>query len=145
MPVSERYTERPDRYRDDDEYEYDRPRRRRRPEVVESGGSIGAVCGAVSFGLALLSGLGFLVMIVAAVAMAAGSPTGRAAPNSPGTMLLGLLVIGCGVLALVGGILGVVGVCLPGRSKILTILGLIFNGLIVLSLVGLCGLGLAMG
>jgi hypothetical protein len=95
-----------------------------------------------SFVLGVVTGVGTFVLIAILGVMAARSP-GRQSPPPPEVALLGLGLIACGLLAFVGVVLGLVGLVLPGRKRVLSILGMVFNGLVVLGFVGLIVIGLA--
>jgi hypothetical protein len=89
-------------------------------------------------------GLGELVLVVIAGVMESSNPGGMD-DKDPKVAVLGLLLLGGLFLALVGAILGVVGLFDPNRKKLFAILGLIFNGLILGLVLLLLVIGLAMG
>jgi hypothetical protein len=97
--------------------------------------------GIASFILALLSGFGVLCVLILAgvLAVRAGGELDEESPEAMlvgGAMLLGLVV------ALVGAILGVVGLCQQHRKKIFAVLGLCFNLLVLLGAAGLVVVGI---
>jgi hypothetical protein len=94
--------------------------------------------GIASFVLAIVAVVGELVLItVAAVLVQQGK-----SQRSPAMMVTGcLLIAGLGV-CVVGAILGIVGLFLPNRKKVFAILGLCFNGMILLAVLGLMVIGL---
>ena len=100
--------------------------------------------GIASFVLSLLCGVGEVVLVVIAVAMEANTP-GVFDQESPEAAVLGLLVLLGLVLALAGVGLGVGGLLQPRRKRVFAVLGLVFNGLIVLLLAVLFVLGEAAG
>jgi hypothetical protein len=65
--------------------------------------------------------------------------------NSPEAMILGLLLIGGLVMSFVGGVLAVAGLVQGERSKVFPILGLGFNGMIILGVIGIVILGALIG
>jgi hypothetical protein len=99
--------------------------------------------GIASFVMGLLVGLGELVLVVIAGVMETSTPGGMN-DKDPKVAILGLLLLGGLFLALVGAILGVVGLFERNRKKLFAVLGLIFNGLILGLVVLLMIVGLAM-
>ena len=101
--------------------------------------------GVASFIISLIAAASLLVLIVIAAMMAAEAPGGELDENSPQVVGLGCAMLIGGGLALVGVILGIVGLNQQGRKKVFPALGLIINGGMILLLVGLMILGSAMG
>jgi hypothetical protein len=99
--------------------------------------------GIASFVMGLLVGLGELVLVVIAGVMETSTPGGMD-DKDPKVAILGLLLLGGLFLALVGAILGVVGLFEKNRKRLFAVLGLIFNGLILGLVVLLLIVGLAM-
>lgn len=116
--------------------EEERPRRRRRESQPHSG------LGIASFIIAIFSVLMIVAMFVIVATMMADRPQmARPDKNDPNLAIVG--VFGCGGtgLALIGAVLGLVGILLPDRKKVFAILGLIFNVLVV----GIVGLLIVIG
>jgi hypothetical protein len=92
----------------------------------------------------------FVIAVVTALAMsgvfvyAGFLQLHGAGKGTPAVMMVGLLIIGCCLLHLVGVGLAIAGLCEPGRRKVFPILGLVLNGAILLITVGVILLGLAM-
>ena len=99
--------------------------------------------GIASFAIGILSGLAEFAMVVIAGVMEASTP-GGVNEEAPAVILLGLCLIGGG-LALLGIVLGIVGLVQANRSKIFAVLGLVFNALVILGVIGLMIVGIAMG
>jgi len=126
------------RYDDDDETfdDEDRfPRRRRREDSTNNPGFWFGVVSLVMFllGAALIGG-GFAMVFT-------NLPNANANPNAVDQrtlMQIGFLIMGGGLASLVGMILGIVGIVLPG-NKVPAVLGAILNALLVL---GVCGITL---
>ena len=100
--------------------------------------------GITSFVLDIVGVLGALVLIAVVVYMQESSGV-ELDENSPTAMAVGLLFILGILLNVIGVILGLVSVFDGNRKRLFGILGLIFNGLIVLGVIGLVVLGLAVG
>lgn len=96
--------------------------------------------GIASFVLAMLSMVGFMGLMVMAVLMELGSP-GSLEGESPALVLLGLGVLLCMLLIIVGIVLGIVGLLMPGYRRLYSGLGLGLNCLWLLLLFGLMLLG----
>ena len=123
-----------DRYDDD----YERPKRRRRRRTLLHSGP-----GIVSTALGVLAILVIFLTIVAAGAMAAKNDD--LPDNDPRIITVGAFVLAGAGLAVVGGILGLVGVLVRGRNKLFAAVGLSVNGCVVLGVVLLCILGALAG
>ena len=93
--------------------------------------------------IAVVVGLAELVLLVIAGIMESRTPGGMD-ENSPEAMILGLLLIGGVVISLVGGVLALAGLVQGERSKVLPILGLGFNGIIIVGVIGVIIIGLLM-
>ena len=100
--------------------------------------------GIASFIISIAAVIFAFGMVVLAGVMESRTP-GGIDEESPEAMAVGLGIILSGLLAVLGGVLGIVGCSLPNRNKVFAILGTIFNALVVLGLVGLMILGLAAG
>ncbi len=96
--------------------------------------------GIASFILAMVVGIGMFILIVIAGVMESRTP-GGIDENAPEAVVLGLLLIGGMLLALVGGVLGLVGLFVGDNKRVFAALGLAFNVLILLGVVGLMILG----
>jgi len=104
------------------------------PELQHSGMGVAAFIISVVAGPAL-----FAVFIFAGLLHMRG-----AGEQSPAVMLVGLLVMAlCGAHA-VGIGLAIAALCQAGRRKVFSVLGLVFNGIMLLGTVGLMILGVAM-
>jgi len=133
-------------YRDDprdrDRYDYRDDRRSRwdrREEPKQSG------WGVASFVLSLLVGLGLFLVMGCAILIVVERQGNPPPDDSPETMALGFGILACLFAAVMGGVFGLVGVLQPNRKRVFAILGLAFNGLVLLSVLGLFVLGLAAG
>ncbi|MBB3108317.1 hypothetical protein FHS18_000345 [Paenibacillus phyllosphaerae] len=111
--------------------------------------------GIASFIIGITSILAFITsMVVAASSIMNqitedGNPALDAAAlvdSADGALLVlsGLLMIGCLALAFIGLVLGIIGVCLKNRRKVFGILGVVFNGLLVMGTISIIGLGLVL-
>lgn len=123
-------------YDDDDEYD-DRDVREMVPSKL----------GLFSLLLAAASVVGIAIMIGYFIYLEEKTPGGvdSLPDESPQMTIAGLMVIGSGMLAFIGGVLAFLGLQRPRESKTMPVMGLIFNGLIVLGLGGLILLGIAAG
>lgn len=65
--------------------------------------------------------------------------------EAPEVMLVGFGIIGGIGLAVIGGVVGIVGLFLPDRNKLFPALGLVINGLVAIGTIFLLCMGLAMG
>lgn len=131
----DRYAVRPPRRRreyDADDYD-ERPRARR-----QSG------WGMASFFLSLGAGAAAFLMVVIAGVMA-NQAGGELDEKSPAAMIVGLCLFGCLLLALIGGVFGIIGVAQANRKKTFAILGLVFNAVVGFGLLFIVLLGLAAG
>ncbi|HEX8198986.1 MAG TPA: hypothetical protein VF590_00760, partial [Isosphaeraceae bacterium] len=63
-------------------------------------------------------------------------------PQDPMAVVLGLLMIGGLMLAALGAVLGLASLFQRGRRRVFGVLGLIFNGLILLGVLGLILIGI---
>jgi len=70
---------------------------------------------------------------------------GWADEDSPQVMFLGLLVIAGLIMSLVGLVLGITGLVQGGRSKVFPVLGLGFNGMIILGVIAIIVIGVLSG
>ena len=101
--------------------------------------------GIASFIIALIAGAAMVALIVLAAALSAQAPGGELDENSPEAVTVGCSLIIAAGMALLGLILGVVAAIQQGRKKVFAVLGIVFNGGMILVLVGLMILGAAMG
>ena len=97
--------------------------------------------GIASFVLALAVGFGEFVLVGIAGFMELNTP-GGIDEESPVAILLGLLLFGGLAVAFVGLVLGIAGIIQGNRKHVFGILGVIFNGLILLGVLGLMVLGM---
>jgi hypothetical protein len=119
----------------DDESEDD-SRRRYRRSLPHSGPGI------ASFVVAILAGLLIAAMFVGAIGLAiAHGPNARDMPKQ-WLMVIGFAALGGMGIAFFGAILGFTGLVVPERKKIFAVLGLIFNGVIILGVLLLILLGM---
>ena len=100
--------------------------------------------GVASFIMSLLVGVATIACVAIAGYVESTTP-GGIDENSPKAVMIGLGIIACIGLAILGAVFGLVGVCSANKKKVFAILGLAFNGLIVLGVVGLMILGMAAG
>jgi hypothetical protein len=98
--------------------------------------------GIASFVIALLVGVAVLILVVAAGVIEASTPGGMD-EESPVVIAIGLGIFAAVFGALIGGVLGIVGVAQGDRRKTFAVLGLVLNGLVVVGLVFLVIIGLA--
>ena len=94
--------------------------------------------------LAMLIGMLAVGLFVTAGIVGSSSP-GGIDEQSALVMIIGFGVFAIIGLSLVGSVLGIAGLFQSNRNRTFSILGLIFNTLIVLGLVGLIFIGLAVG
>jgi hypothetical protein len=121
----------------DDGYDepIDAPRRR---ESRHSG------FGIASFVIAILVGIAEFILLVVAGVMEAKTPGGMD-EDAPATIILGSLLIGGLLMSFVGAVLAIAGLVQGGRSKVFPVLGLGFNGMIILGVIGIIIIGLLIG
>jgi len=100
--------------------------------------------GIASLLISLLVGFSFVTMIVVVGIMESKNPGGFAEDKTIAT-ILGLAVFGFIGLNFVGFILGLVGLFMPDRQKLFSILGVVFNGVVIFGIVGLVVIGLIAG
>lgn len=124
-------------WRDDDDEYYREARSIDRLRPRHSG------LGIASFIIGLIVLILDLILIAMAIVIGATArPIGRRGEESL-IVVVGVMACGGGVAAIVGFCLGIAGVCQTNRSKVFAILGLVFNGLIVLGVVFLWLVGMA--
>lgn len=99
--------------------------------------------GIASFIISLIIGLAEFVLVIIAGVMQATTP-GGINETAPVAIFLGMLLIGGIVVCLIGLGLGIAGVLQKDRKKIFGVLGLIFNGLIILGVLLLMVIGSTM-
>jgi hypothetical protein len=108
--------------------------------------------GLASFILAIIAVVGVVVLIVISATLVSSAPGFD--PNSPqidpesaafgALALVGFGILACLLVNLVGLGLGVAGVIQRRRKKLFAILGLVFNGLVLLGVIVLVVAGLAL-
>lgn len=98
--------------------------------------------GIASFVLAVLNGL-FMFALIAAVGIIEIRTPGGMDEESPTAITIGVLFILGGFLCLAGLGLGVAGLFDGNRKRVFSLLGLTFNALMILGVLGLVVLGLA--
>ncbi len=121
---------------DDDFDRYPTPRRRPRRQRPHSGLGIASCFLAIAAGAII-----FFTLVFAAIVEAR---QGELPDNDPRTTAAGCFFLLAGGLALIGVILGIVGVCETRRKRLFAGLGLGFNACIVLGVVTLGIIGLLM-
>jgi hypothetical protein len=141
------------RHDDDDEEDEDRDeRRRRRRRYEDDEGEYDfrkhdephSGLGAASLVLAIIAGLGMLIIFAVAGVIAAGD-AGGLDEESPEAMVLGALVIGACALALLGLGLGVGALLQKDRNKLFGIIGVIANALVLVGTGALICIGALVG
>ncbi len=100
--------------------------------------------GIASLVLAILVGVLVFLIIAGAGVLKASTPGGMDEDTTL-VVLIGFAVIGCLLANLVGLGLGIAGLIQLRRKKLFTLLGAIFNGLVVLVVLAVIVLGLALG
>ncbi|TWU22907.1 hypothetical protein Pla52o_24390 [Novipirellula galeiformis] len=100
--------------------------------------------GIASFLISILVGIGAFIVILLASFAEASTPEGIN-EESALALIMGLSIFGMVGLNILGIGLGVAGVCQADRSRIFAILGLVFNGLVILGVIGLMAVGVAIG
>jgi hypothetical protein len=98
--------------------------------------------GIASFIISVISGLMLIVLVIIAGVMEASSPDGLD-EESTDAIIVGLGLIGFMFGALLGLVLGIVGVFQSRRKKIFAILGMLLGGLTFFGVLGLMVIGLA--
>jgi hypothetical protein len=97
--------------------------------------------GIASFVLAIASGVTAAALVVIAGVMEVSTPGGMD-EESPQAIIIGLGIFGVIGLNMLGIGLGVAGFFQPDRSRIFSVLGLVFNLMVILGLGGLMVIGL---
>lgn len=97
--------------------------------------------GIASFIIAILVGLSAVALVVIAGMIEVSTPGGMD-DQSPAAMIIGLGVFAIVGLCMLGIGLGVAGFFQPHRTRIFCVLGVAFNGLVILGLAGLIVVGL---
>lgn len=100
--------------------------------------------GIASFVLAVVSGTGEFVTVLAAGLIEATAP-GCMKPDAPVAILIGLLILGAAGLNVLGLILGIVGACQADRRRLFAGLGLACNGLLILGIAAMIIIGSLVG
>jgi hypothetical protein len=119
----------------DYEDEYDEPAFRRRRSRMKSSG-----LGIASFVVSLLAGFIIFSIVIYGIVMEIRTP-GWIDEDTPDEMFLALLVLGSLLVSCVGLVLGITGFVQVGRSKVFPMLGVGFNAMIILGIIGLIVLG----
>lgn len=119
--------------------EYDEPLSRRRRRRMKSSG-----LGIASFVIALLAGSIVFSIVIYGIVMEVRAP-GWIDEETPDEMILALLVFGSLALSCVGLVLGITGLVQIGRSKVFPVLGVGFNAIIILGVIGVIVLGVLAG
>ena len=101
--------------------------------------------GVASFILGLIASLTMLALIVIAGVLAAKAPGQQLDENSTEAMTVGCSLLLAAGMALLGLILGIVAALQNGKKKVFPILGIVFNGGMLLMVVAMMILGAAMG
>jgi hypothetical protein len=109
------------------------------PSLRHSGVGIASVI------IAVLSVVGLMATLIGAVILVANDPSVFENEQAPATIAVGLSVIACMLLSLVGAALGIGGLAQRGRKRAVPAIGLSVNALIVLLMLGLIALGMAAG
>jgi hypothetical protein len=99
--------------------------------------------GVASFVMAVIGGVALLALVATAGVMESRTPGGMD-ENSPAAIAVGLGILAGLVLNAVGIVLGIVAVFQRDRKKVFAVLGLTFNALTLLAVVGLMVIGLTM-
>ena len=97
--------------------------------------------GIASFAIGIVSGIWEFIAVIAAGVMVASGDFDK---ESAKVILLGLGILAGMGLAVLGGIFGIAALCMPGRDKLFATLGLIFNALVLLGIIGLMVIGSTM-
>lgn len=72
------------------------------------------------------------------------STSGEYYGNEVETTMIGLMAILLWIISIIGIVLGIVGVCIKGKKKLFSILGISFNSVSLVTIVGIMLLGLSM-
>ncbi len=98
--------------------------------------------GIASFLISIASGMVEFVAVLAAGVLAA---QGVVDETSVAIMLVGFGILAGLGLAMVDGALGIVALFLPDRNKVFAVLGLLFNAIVFMGVVGLILIGICVG
>jgi hypothetical protein len=99
--------------------------------------------GIASLVLSILAGVMIGIPLVFAVILVAGNP--NLAEDDPTAIGLGCTMLVGILLALLAGLLGLIGLFQPDRSRVCAVLGVLFAGIEVVGMSGLFVLGLLVG
>ena len=94
--------------------------------------------------LSIVLGLSIFALVIYAGIMESNSP-GGVQEDDPVLMIVGLGILLCMFGNLVGAVLGGVALCIKNRTKTLSVLGLVFNLLSLLAVLGLMIIGVMLG
>jgi hypothetical protein len=119
--------------------EHDEPSYRPRRSRLKSSG-----LGIASLVIAILVGIGELIVLAIIGIMEMRTPEGLDAESIEAT-ILGLVMIGGLGGSILGAVLAIVGLIQAGRSKIFPAIGLGLNAFLILGVIGVLVLGLLMG
>ena len=97
--------------------------------------------GVASFVLSILSGIGLFAVIVAAAVLQSSRPGVLNDEKSAEAIVVGAVVLGDALLALIGAGLGIACVMQREHKRIFGTLGLVFSAMVLLSVAGLFILG----
>ncbi|MFG0263445.1 MAG: hypothetical protein ACF788_13720 [Novipirellula sp. JB048] len=100
--------------------------------------------GVASFLISILVGLGAIVVILLAGFVEASTPEGIN-EESALAVIMGLSIFAMVGMNILGIGLGVAGVCQADRARLFAILGLVFNGVVILGVIALMAIGVAIG
>ncbi len=101
--------------------------------------------GVASLVISIIVGITMFATIVGATIMVADQVNQPMNDDDPRAIVLGLLILGGIGVALVGLVLGILGAMQPNTSPICAIIGIVFNGLILLAVGGMMCFGMAVG
>jgi hypothetical protein len=99
--------------------------------------------GIASFVIGILAGIAMLAIFIYA-GYAESTTPGGLSEDSTAAVVIGLLVIGCGGLLLVGALLGIAALFISGHRKLFAIIGTVFNLVPIAMAIFLIVLGLSM-
>jgi hypothetical protein len=99
--------------------------------------------GIAAFIMAILVGV-FVFLLIVVAGILTTQAGGDLDEESPEAMVLGLAMFAAAGLDVIAIILGIIGLCLPGRNRLFAVLGTVLGGLVLVGLCGLLAVGLAM-
>lgn len=101
--------------------------------------------GITSLVISILVAIALFAMFIVVTMMVVDQGGQQPADNDPRMITVGLVFLGGIGIALVGLILGILGTMQPNTSPICAIIGIVFNGLILLGVGGMICMGAAIG